>query len=255
VPTAVRLGFQVPAASSDTRWVVQVQLNGRLVASTQLAGSGTQQVNVALPAGQEKLRNVLTVTLLRDRDVGGCNVRQTTYAVQLLPESALVLGGRGAGFTGVPATFATGFEVVLPASSADAPAETLTSLVPTLAEFSGWQQVADVSWDGSPGARPFLSFGPVPDGVKAPVSLADGRLSGSGFDLQSFADGLVVETATATAGGSGLVVTATGDTADAVVPAYGREVARVIATRGGGFVVSGSGRVVTVPPTRAETSP
>lgn len=255
VPRAVRLGFQVPAASADTRWVAQVQLNGRLVASPELDGPGQQQVTVALPAGQELLRNQLTVTLLRDRDLGGCQVRQTTYAVQLLPESSLVLGGRGAGFTGIPATFADGFDLDLPASSTDSPAETLTSVVPTLAEFSGWQQVADTSWDGTPGDRPFLAFGPVPDGVRAPVTLADGRLAGAGFDLQAFDDGLVVERATTSAGVTGLVVTATGDTAGAVVPAYGREVARVVATAGGGFVVTESGRVVSVPPTRAETTP
>jgi hypothetical protein len=90
--------------------------------------------------------------------------------------------------------------------------------------------------------------------VRAPVKLVDGRLSGSGFDLQSFTDGLVVAGATSAAGRPGLVVTSAGDTADAEVPAYGRESARVIATSGGGFVVSDSDRVVTVPPTRAEAS-
>ncbi len=255
VPTAVRLAFQVPTVTDDARWLVQVELNGRQIGSPVLHGSGTQRVTVAIPAGQELVRNQLTVTLIRDRDLGGCNVRTPTYDVQLLPESALVLGGSDAGFTAVPAGFSAGFDLDIPASSTEAPAATLTGLVPTLAEFSGWQQVADFAWDGAPGARPFLAFGPVPAGVTVPVTVADGRLTGSGFDLQSFTDGLVVQLVSPPARTPGLVVTPVGDAADVVLPAFGRESARVIATDGGGFVVDGSGRVVVVPSTRSETTP
>ena len=255
VPTAVRLAFQVPTVTDDARWLVQVQLNGRQIASPVLSGSGTQRVTVAIPAGQELVRNQLAVTLIRDRDLGGCDVQTPTYDVQLLPESALVLGGSGAGFTAVPGDFSAGFDLDIPASSTDAPAATLAGLVPTLAEFSGWQQVADFAWDGTPGSRPFLAFGPVPAGVTVPVTVADGRLTGAGFDLQSFTDGLVVQHVSPPASTSGLVVTPVGDAADVVLPAFGREVARVVATDGGGFVVDGSGRVVGVPSTRSEMTP
>ncbi|QGG41388.1 hypothetical protein [Aeromicrobium yanjiei] len=56
------------------------------------------------------------LVVTRDRDVGGCNVRQTPYDVQLLPQPALTIGTDGVGFTAVPRA---------------------SRLVPTLEEFEG----------------------------------------------------------------------------------------------------------------------
>jgi cellulose synthase operon protein B len=250
-PTAVRLMLQVPVTSDDSRWLVQVEVNGQLAGSERLRGSdAAQEVRVAIPAGTELLRNDLTITLTRDRDLGGCNVRQTEYDVQILPSSRLVLGGTGAGFTRVPSTFADGFVVDLASSATERPAGTLTGLVPTLAEFSGWQQQPRFAWDAAPSQRPFLYVGEPPAEVDVPVRVSDDRLVAAGLDLQSFQNGLVVQCASV---GStrGLVLTPVGDP-DAVIPAYGRQTARIVTTGGGGAVVTTTGRVVTDPPVRTE---
>lgn len=251
VPTAVELVVQVPVTSDDARWLVQTQLNGQLVASRRLQGAdGAQRVRAAIPAGVEKLHNQLVVRLTRDRDLGGCNVRQTAYDVQVLPQSGLVLGGQGAGFTQVPAAFANGFTVDLASSATEQPATTLAGLVPTLAEFTAWEQQPTFAWDAAPAARPFLHLGDPPAGVQVPIQVSDGRLTTDQMDLQAFSDGLVVQCATA---GSvrGLVVTPLGEPGT-LVPPYGRETARLVTDDGGGAVVTGAGRVVSEPPVRVE---
>ncbi|AWB92333.1 hypothetical protein [Aeromicrobium chenweiae] len=250
VPTSVRLRMLVPPTTEDARWLVQVRLNDELVDSLLLPDVGRQTVVAKIPGGRELVRNELVVTLVRDRDVGGCNVRQTPYDVQLLPESALTIGTDGAGFTAVPRAFAAGFDVLVPSSSLKDPTTALAQLVPTLAEFDGWRQQPTYRWDGTPGDRAYFALGSPPTGVTAPVTVRDGRLSAKGFDLSAFKDGLVVQCVTS-GRTQGLVVTPVGRPGD-VVPDYGRESARLVTAGGGGFVVSGAGRVVSAPAVRAE---
>lgn len=249
VPDSLRLGMLVPPTTDDARWLVEVRLNDELVDSLLLPGTGAQTVVAAIPAGRELVRNELVVTLIRDRDVGGCNVRQTSYDVQLLPGSDLTLGAGGTGFTAVPQAFAAGFDLILPSSDLLRPTAALARLVPTLAEFDGWRQQATYLWDGAPGDRPFFLFGDPPGGVAAPVSVSDGRVAAEGFDLSAFKNGLVVQSVRS-GGTPGLVVTPVGTPGDDV-PSYGTEVARLV-TDGGGFVVSGTGQVVSAPAVRAE---
>jgi hypothetical protein len=252
IPTSFEVKMVVPATTADARWVVEVRLNDELVESTTLpgAGAGTQSVVAELPAGDQLVRNELVVTLIRDRDLGGCNVRQTTYDVQLLKDSALTIDGTGAGFTAVPAQYAGGFDVILPSSRLKNPTVALAGLVPTLAEFSGWRQDATFSWDATPGGRPFLFFGAPPADVTPLVTVADGRISSGGFDLSAFRDGIVLQ-CVLRGETPGMVLTSIGDP-DALVPDYGREGARLVTVGGGGFVVSKSGRVVSAPQVRAE---
>ncbi|MCL3837113.1 hypothetical protein [Aeromicrobium duanguangcaii] len=248
VPTALRLQMMIPATTVDARWIVEVRLNDDLVATQRLGGIGRQNVAVPLPAGRELVRNDLAVTLIRDRDLGGCNVRRTSYDVQLLPGSTLTVGGDGAGFTAVPADFSGGFDVVLDSSRLDDPTRTLAALVPTLAEFSRWREAARFAWDGAPAQRPFLLLGE-PERALAPVvTVADGRIEAAGLDLSAFKDGYVVQPVTSGAT-PGLALTPVGEPDDQVPP-YGRERARVVATGGGGFVVTPQGRVETVPAAR-----
>ncbi|MGB0100928.1 MAG: hypothetical protein WBP61_11680 [Nocardioides sp.] len=251
VPTALELDLQVPVTTADARWLVQVRLNDELVGSLRLPGDGAQSARVPLPEAAELLRNELTVTLIRDRDVGGCHVRQTAYDVQLLPSTQLVLGGDGAGFTAVPQSFSDGFDVDLPTAALADAATSLSGLVPTLAEFSGWEQQARFVWDGRPGDEPFLLVDAPPDGLGAPVTVSDGRVEADGFDLQSFADGVVVQVVRV-GGVDSLVLTPVG-TPDDLVPPYGRESARLVPAGGGGFVVDASGQVVSAPPVRSES--
>lgn len=248
VPREVRLQLRLPLIGEEARWMVQIQLNGQLLDSVQLAGgSATQDVTVPIPEGIEALRNDLAVTLLRDRDLVGCTTRSPSYDVQLLPTSSLVLGGPGAGLTAVPADFAAGFDILLPSSSTDDPATSLAALVPTLAHFRGWLQPMSFVWDGLPSDRPFFLFGNPPSGVDVPVRLVDGRLVAAGFDLQAFQNGLVVERASAGAA-RGLVVIAMGRPPDNPVP-YGREAARLVTGVDGGVVVSDPGGILTPAPT------
>ena len=81
------------------------------------------------------------------------------------------------------------------------------------------------------------------------VSVSDGRVAAEGFDLSAFKNGLVVQSVRS-GGTPGLVVTPVGTPGDDV-PSYGTEVARLV-TDGGGFVVSGTGQVVSAPAVRAE---
>lgn len=251
LPSSLRLRMMVPPITGDARWLIEVRLNDELVDSRRLPGTGRQSFVAALPAQRQLVRNELVVTLIRERDLGGCNVRQTTYDVQLLPESSLEVGGTGTGFTAVPAQFSGGFDVILPASALADPTLNLARLVPTLAEFSGWRQNAAFVWDGAPSGRPFLLVGEPPAGVSVPVKVAGGRISAPGFDLTAFKQGIVAQCATA-GRARGLVLTVIGDPGD-IVPAYGREPARLVGTRGGGFVVSPTGRVVSEPNVRAES--
>ena len=186
MPTEARLELNVPVTADDSRWLVQIQLNGQLLDTAHTRRRGRQEVRVAIPPALEPCATSSSVTLVRDRDLGGCHVRQTTYQVQLHADLALVLGGDGAGFTAVPAEFADGFDVLLPSSSADEPSASLAGLVPTLAEFSSWQQDLSFAWDSTPLDRPFFAFGDPPAGVAAPVQVADGRITDQGFDLQAF---------------------------------------------------------------------
>ena len=249
VAKTLALQMLVPETTEDARWLVQVRLNDELVGSKVLTEAGRQNVYTALPPDKQLVRNDLVVTLIRDRDLGGCHVRQTSYDVQVLPDSALVVGEPGAGFTAVPAQFASGFDVLVDPSALEDSPKSLAGLVPTLAEFSGWRQGVSFVWEGEPGTRPFLQYGE-PQGVSAPVQVGDGRISAEGFDLSSFSDGLVVQCVTA---GStpGLVVTPVGDPGT-VVPPYGRERARLVTAGGGGFTVTADGQVILVPEARAE---
>ncbi|WP_127783391.1 hypothetical protein [Rhodococcus sp. X156] len=92
VPTSFGLAMLIPATTADARWLVEVRLNDELVASSSLS-AGRQSAVAPLPASAQRVRNEVVVTLIRDRDLGGCNVRQTSYDVQLLKQSSLALGG------------------------------------------------------------------------------------------------------------------------------------------------------------------
>ncbi|WP_127783390.1 hypothetical protein [Rhodococcus sp. X156] len=151
----------------------------------------------------------------------------------------------------MPAQYAGGFDVIVPAASLQDPTVSLAGLVSTLAEFSGWRQDAAFVWDGAPGARPFLFFGPPPAGVSTLVTVADGRIRSGGFDLSSFRDGIVLQCVRGP-GSRGMVLTTVGDPGTRV-PAYGREEARLVTEGGGGFVVSRTGQVVSSPEVRAES--
>lgn len=253
VPTAADLSFRLPLTSDDSRWLVQVQYGGELVRSVRVPGDATSaRVTAALPTRLATVRDQLVVTLTRDRDVGGCHVRQTSYAVQLLGSSRLVLGGATTGLAAIPAAWSGGMDVVVTATAAADPLASLAGLVPTLAELGGWRRQPRFVWAEQPADRPFLLVGTPPAAPAPVVGVGDGRVSAQGTDLGPLADGVVVQRLDS-GSAPGVVLTPVG-AADATLPSYGTELAWVLAGDGGGFVVSPSGRVVTTPPVRAGSS-
>ncbi|MBD0864069.1 hypothetical protein IA539_23170 [Gordonia sp. zg691] len=251
-PQSARLGFQVPPAPPGSRWLTQIQLNGQLVASRVLTAPGTTDwVDAPLPAAATQVRNQLTITVSRDRDISGCQVREAPYSVALSPDSALVGRAEGAGFTALPAAFAWGFETALPAVAARNPAQTVSALVPALAEFSGLYGSLEFVWERTPDGRPFVLLGSMPiAGIAAPVALSGDRLEAAGVDVTSMSNGLVLQTAATQSGATGLLITPVGDPADVLLPPLGREAALIVPTGGRALVVDEAGRVVPHPPER-----
>ncbi|TLF77342.1 hypothetical protein [Nocardia cyriacigeorgica] len=253
LPRAVRVAFQLPASPPDLTWLLNVELNGRLVDSRPL-GHTTEPVSIPLPPDAQMLNNTLTLTVQRDRDLGGCDVRVSTYPIQLLTASALELGDDpGTGFTAVPRDLAPGYVIYLPAADSKDTTELLNAVIPVLARFLPAPHHPQFRWntDPLPGA-PFVLVG---DSAAANtlVRLRDGRLvagaSAAVLDVSAFDAGLVVQCANV-AGARGLAISYSGDSEAVTLPAFGRECVQVI-TPGGTFTVDGGGALA--PPGAAGT--
>lgn len=91
LPQSVSANFQFPASPDDLRWILNVDLNGTLVASRNLIDTAGR-ATVPLPPERQLLENTLTLSIERDRDLGGCDVRVTSYPIQLQADSTLDLG-------------------------------------------------------------------------------------------------------------------------------------------------------------------
>lgn len=172
---------------------LNVDLNGTLVASRNLndtAGRAT----VPLPPERELLENTLTLSIERDRDLGGCDVRVTSYPIQLQTDSTLDLGtDPGIGFTGVSRTLAPGFAVYLPGESGENVVEQLNAIIPTLTEFTPADENPDFRWNEEPEAgQPFILVGRAPD-VSPLVGLTDSRIvagpDNAALDIPAFDNG------------------------------------------------------------------
>ncbi|MED5811060.1 hypothetical protein VST63_01690 [Mycolicibacterium sp. 050232] len=254
LPRAVRLDVRLPAAPDDLTWLVNTSLNGTLLDSRRLARNAPP-VEIPLPPGAHLLDNELTVSIQRDRDLGGCDVRVAGYPLQIAPGSALLLGDDpGSGFTSLPRAFAAGPTVYLLGDD-DEQAGLLNAVVPVLSDFTGWDRYPPLKCGGPPEpGKPFVLIGP-PDSVATPLRLDDGRVLAGGrpvLDLDSPQRGNVVQCATGANGAVGLAVSPIGDPGSWQLPGFGRECAQVI-TPGGNFAVVGAGEVYVSTPSRAGT--
>ncbi|MEU1982128.1 hypothetical protein [Nocardia sp. NPDC019395] len=255
LPRAVRVGFRLPASPDDLTWVLNVELNGQLLDSRRLDRSGGEVV-IPLPAGAHLLDNQLTLTVQRDRDLGGCDVRVTSYPIQLTGVSALELGDETApGFTGLPRDLAPGFSVYVPEAAGADISSLLDATVPVLSEFVPAQYSPTFRWNTQPApGQPFVLVGQSPE-VNPPVSVRDGRLvAGPGqpaLDISSFDNGIVVDRATSRGGAAGLVIQPVGDIGPVPLPAFGPESAQVV-TAQGSFAVNADGSVATAGPGRTD---
>ncbi|WP_280418207.1 hypothetical protein [Nocardia carnea] len=252
LPRAVRVEIQLPASPPDLTWILNVELNGRFVGSRPLnPTAGT--VRVELPPQDALLGNTLTLSVERDRDLGGCDVRVTSYPIQLKPTAALELGDDpGAGFTALPRAFASGFAIYLPDDGGN-PVEQLDAVVPALTEFVPAQYYPEFHWGRQPpGDAPFILVGRSSD-VAAPVSLQDGRITGGPegaiLNIPAFDNGLLVEAVASRSRVPGLMIQHTGHLDDTQLPEFGRETA-VVATEQGSFAVGADGAVLPATPVR-----
>lgn len=250
LPRAIRLDLRLPAAPDDLTWILNVNLNGRMLDSRRLARSA-EPVLISLPAGVQLLRNQLTVTVQRDRDLGGCDVRVASYPMQMSPASALELGDDpGTGFTALPRPFSTGLAVQI-TSTAD-PVALLNTVVPVISEFTSWETFPDFVWGPQTvTGRPFILVGE-PTGTTALMRIEDGRLLAGAapvLDLTAFTNGLIVQCATGPGSSLGLVVSPVGTAGVVPLPNFGRECVQTL-TPDGGFAVVGDGEVYVVRPAR-----
>ena len=247
LPQAARLAFQLPASPDDLTWLLDIELNGRLLDSRRLAHT-TEPIVVPLPPAGQALDNILTLTVQRDRDLGGCDVRLTSYPIQLLDSSGLDLGeAQGGGLTDIPRELAPGFDVYLPDAGTGDVTGLLTAVVPLLTEFVAPQFDPMFRWNVTPPPdRPFVLIGQSPQ-VGTPARIQDGRLlAGPGApvtDLSAFAQGTLVQCATAGAGARGVAITPIGTTTPPL-PAFGNECTHVL-TAGGDFVLDAAGAPVS----------
>ncbi|NLU65430.1 hypothetical protein HCA61_24695 [Rhodococcus sp. HNM0563] len=255
LPQSVSANFQLPASPPDLTWILNVELNGALVASHRLNDTAGR-VTIPLPPGRELLENAMTLSVERDRDLGGCDVRVTSYPIQLQADSTLDLGADpGAGFTTVPWTLAPGFAVYVPEDAGDRVVEQLNAIIPTITKFTPANENPDFLWNEHPATgRPFIVIGSTPD-VTSPANLSDGRIVAgpdhAALDIPTFDNGLLVETATSTSGAGGVMIQALGSIGHTQLPTFGHEVAQVI-TQQGSFTIDGDGTVATDPPPRQD---
>ncbi|MGI5216848.1 hypothetical protein [Nocardia sp. CA-290969] len=254
IPRAIRVDLQLPDSPDDLTWMLDTELNGQLLDSRRL-DRNAREVVIPLPATAQSLGNQLTLTVQRDRDLGGCDVRVTSYPIQLTAASALELGDEpGVGFTALPRDLAPGFAVYLPDPGTDV-VGLLDATVAVLTEFVPAQYTPEFRWNTQPApGEPFVLIGQSPE-VPVLVRIQDGRLMAgpgpSALDLSAPDDALIVERAMSRGGAAGLVIQAVGAPGAVPLPTFGRESAQVI-TPQGSFVVNGDGTVATAGTGRTE---
>ncbi|HEY5858121.1 MAG TPA: hypothetical protein VIW24_29865 [Aldersonia sp.] len=246
LPRAVRVDIVLPDSPEDVNWLLNVTLNGQLIDSSRLPRPAGP-VEIVLPAAAQLSTNQLGVSVQRDRDLGGCDMRPTPYPIQLLPTSALILGDEpGAGFTALPAAFAPGVEFYV--TDAD-PMKALNAAVPVLAEFTGANTYPPVrTGQAPPVGAPFVVAGPT-DGLASTLRLQDGRLLAGDrpvLDVNAAAGGAIVQCANAPGAPPALAVTPLGDPTATGPQTFGRDCAEVIMSAGS-VTITATGEVVATP--------
>lgn len=251
LPQTVQVSMTLPDSPDDLTWILNADLNGRLIASRALNPTAGQ-TTIALPPQNALLDNELTLSVERDRNLGGCDVRVTSYPIQMGQDSALVMGDDpGAGFTAVPRTLSPGFDVFIPDADTSAVRQ-LNAIVPTLTAFVPAQYNPRFRWRTQPEiGKPFILVGESPS-VAPTVRIENGRIvtgeNGAVLDIPQFENGLVVQNARG-GGSAGLVVQYTGSIGDTALPDFGTEAARVVTTQGS-FAIAADGTVLPTTPAR-----
>ncbi|MGC5257092.1 hypothetical protein ACPXCG_12120 [Gordonia sp. DT218] len=251
LPQAVRVGLQLPASPDDLTWILNTELNGQLIDSRRLPRTPTTQPTIPLPPSAQLMDNSLTLTVQRDRNIGGCDVRVTNYPIQLESSSALVLGNDpGAGFTSLPRTLTPGFAVYWPDAAKSSAVDELNAVIPALTKFvpAGTQPAFEWNAQPAPG-KPFVLVGQSPE-VNTLVRNQDGRIvagpGSSALDISSFDNGMILQTATSTSRAGGLAINYAGTPGRMRLPEFGREPAQVVTSQAS-FAIGPDGKVIDGP--------
>jgi Bacterial cellulose synthase subunit len=136
-----QLLLDVMVAPDDTgaRAVVSAFVNDRLLGSTLAAAGEPTHLALDLPDGLPGIVGNLRVVVQRESASGNCRFEPQGYPAQILGSSALVLApveGAAHDFSDLPARFARGIDVFLPAADADHPAAALGLLAPLVSRLS-----------------------------------------------------------------------------------------------------------------------
>jgi hypothetical protein len=178
VPEQLRVKIRLPEGPEDFLNLVHIELNDVLVGSKRLESPGDGELYFPLPRNLQRMRNRLQITLQRHRDIGGCEMPDARFPVQILPASALMMP-RGtvtevAGFVDLARIFSQGITVRIPRefSGGEAP-NTLQVLLPVLSEFLPFAGVprlvlVDENHSEIP-SEPFLAYQYIPAGTEAVV--------------------------------------------------------------------------------------
>jgi len=183
-----------------------------------------------------RVDNTLTFTVQRDRNLGGCDVRETKYSMAVAPGSVLLLSDDpGDGLVSLPKVLAPGFAVYVTAPGDADLATLLGASVATISRFTADGVVPEFVWGSPPPTgKGFVQIG-TSNGVATPIAVTDDRLvshAPPAVDVSALGDGILVSTGTTDNAVRGLVIQPVGSGTVAVLPAFGTESAQIITEHG-----------------------
>ena len=183
-PAMLFLDLMTPPSSDKVAFSVYTYLNDIMVHAQHLDDSGgVQRLQVPLPARYQQLYNNLRIQIMNTALVNGSSESAlTTFPVQLLPESMLILERNTAKperFVDLPAYLAEQFDIYLPSSYLDSPEQSLFFTAAFTANFPvpfADRKAVFVRPESTfTPSRPFIALGDVVfSEVDAPVSFDQG---------------------------------------------------------------------------------
>ena len=210
-PARLLLDVMVAPNGDGEKAVVSAFVNERMLGSTVAATGEPTHLDLALPDGLIGTAGDLRVVVERDSAQGNCRFEPQGYPAQILGSSAVILeksDGPPRDFADLTPHFARGFEILLPARTADQPTQMLGLVSQVADQLSPDTAPFDVSFIPSESApvpsTAFIAVSDAPPGNAAPhVRFDRGRVAvidRSGhtlLDLGGFVGGAVAQVVSA----------------------------------------------------------
>lgn len=165
-PARLLLDVMVAPNGDGEKAVVSAFLNERLLGSTVAATGEATHLDLAVPEGLIGVVGDLRVVVERDSAQGNCRFEPQGYPAQILGSSAVLLektDGAAHDFADLTPRFARGFEILLPARTADQPLQVLGLVSEIANQLSPDTAAFDVRFVATGSA-------PVPDAAFVAVS-------------------------------------------------------------------------------------